>query len=256
MEQTEDCKLKNGQETPFDFIETCDTEMLSTVLQQENPLIISLLLGSLSSHKAAAVLQALPDSIQLPVIEDLACGSWESADVLELIAADIRKKIEQHTEVPYIELGGIAFLRKIANGGDFLFGSPMPAENMLGCLKDTAPAAYAALQEHVLLFEDIAQLDDSSIQKLMREVNSWELARALKTASPALMGKIQRNMSARAFAMLKEEMDYMRPITMSDVREAEQRIIWILRHLIEEGSIVLPHKRKENLSTIKENDIG
>ncbi|MGP1576191.1 MAG: FliG C-terminal domain-containing protein [Treponema sp.] len=118
------------------------------------------------------------------------------------------------------------------------------------------PAAYAALQEHVLLFEDIAQLDDSSIQKLMREVNSWELARALKTASPALMGKIQRNMSARAFAMLKEEMDYMRPITMSDVREAEQRIIWILRHLIEEGSIVLPHKRKENLSTIKENDIG
>lgn len=81
MEQTEDCKLKGGQETPFDFIEKCETETLCTVLQQEDPLIISLLLGCLSSHKAAALLQAFPDTIRLPVIQDLARGYWESEDV-------------------------------------------------------------------------------------------------------------------------------------------------------------------------------
>lgn len=158
----------------------------------------------------------------------------------ERIAADIRKKIEQRDKPPYIELGGTAFLRKIIETG----GSEY-TETMLAFLKDTNPPVYEALKEHVFFFEDLAQLDDSSIRKLMREICSMELAQALKTAPPAVHEKIFRNMSERAGAMLREEMDFMPPITMRDVRESQQHIMRIFHHLVEYGDIVLPQKNKE-----------
>lgn len=244
MEQTEVSALKHKNETPFDGIEKCGTETLCTVLQHEDLLVISLLVGSLSFHKAAALLQALPDAIRLPVIQDLARGHWESEDVLELIAADIQKKIAQRDKPPYIELGGTAFLRKIIEHG----GSEY-TETMLAFLKDSNPSAYEALKEHVFLFEDLAQLDDSSIQKLLREVCSTELERALKTAPPAVQEKIERNLSERAAAMLRDEMACMPPITMREVRESRQKIIRIFHYLVEYGDIVLPQKHKDNLST-------
>ena len=235
MGQIEEQKIKNGQENPFDFIESCDTAALCRVLEQESPLMISLLLGSLSLHKAAAVLQELPESLWLPVIEDLAEGNWESADTVECLAADIRNKIEQHAQAPYLKLGGIDFLEKVMeNANDIL------TEDMLTLLRETNLHAYTTLRKNIFLFEDMLQLDDRSIKKLLPEVNMWELARALKTASPALQEKIERNMSARAGAMLREEMEFMHPISSGDVRESQQRIVWTLRHLADGGEVVLP----------------
>ena len=235
MGQIEEQKMKNGQENPFDFIESCDTVALCRVLEQESPLMISLLLGSLSLHKAAAVLQELPESLWLPVIEDLAEGNWESADTVECLAADIQNKIEQHAQAPYLKLGGIDFLEKVMeNANDIL------TEDMLTLLQETDLPAYTALKKHIFLFEDMLQLDDRSIKKLLSEVNMWELARALKTASPALQAKIEGNMSARAGAMLREEMEFMHPISSRDVREAQQKIVWTLRRLADGGEVVLP----------------
>ena len=235
MGQIEEQKMKNGQENPFDFIESCDTAALCRVLEQEDPLMISLLLGSLSLHKAAAVLQELPERLWLPVIEDLAEGNWESADTVECLAADIRNKIEQHAQAPYLKLGGIDFLEKVMESA-----SDILAEDMLTLLRETNPPAYTALKKHIFLFEDMLQLDDRSIKKLLPEVNMWELARALKTASPALQEKMERNMSARAGAMLREEMEFMHPISSRDVRESQQRIVWTLRRLADGGEVVLP----------------
>ena len=235
MGQIEEQKMKNGQENPFDFIESCDTVALCRVLEQESPLMISLLLGSLSLHKAAAVLQELPESLWLPVIEDLAEGNWESADTVECLAADIRNKIEQHTHAPSLKLGGIDFLEKVMeNANDIL------TEDMLTLLRETNLHAYTALRKNIFLFEDMLQLDDRSIKKLLPEVNMWELARALKTASLALQEKMGRNMSARAGAMLREEMEFMHPISSRDVREAQQKIVWTLRRLADGGEVVLP----------------
>ena len=234
MAQTEEREVKNGQATPFDCIESCDTAALCRVLEQEDPLIISLLLGSLSLHKAAAVLQELPERLWLPVIEDLAQGNWESADTAECLAADIRNKIEQHTHAPSLKLGGIDFLEKVMESANDIL-----TEDMLTLLQETNLPAYTALKKHIFLFEDMLQLDDRSIKKLLSEVNMWELARALKTASPALQAKIEGNMSARAVAMLREEMECMRPIRIWEIRAAQQMIVGLFRYLAHYGEVVL-----------------
>ena len=137
MGQIEERKMKNGQENPFDFIERCDTAALCRVLEQEDPLMISLLLGSLSLHKAAAVLQELPERLWLPVIEDLAQGNWESADMVECLAADMQNKIEQHTQVPYTELGSIDFIEKFITSLSPGEISDSPLDSMLNVLMDT-----------------------------------------------------------------------------------------------------------------------
>ena len=241
MGQIKERKMKNGHENPFDFIESCDTAALCRVLEQEDPLMISLLLGSLSLHKAAAVLQELPERLWLPVIEDLAQDNWESTDTAECLAADIRNKIEQHTQVPYTELGGIHFVERFIGmrGSPFETNVSLLESNILTLLREINLPAYTALKKHIFLFEDMLQLDDRSIKKLLAEVNMWELARALKTASPALQAKIERNMSARAVAMLREEMECMRPIRIWEIRAAQQMIVGLFRYLAHYGEIVL-----------------
>ena len=234
MAQIEEQKMKNGQENPFDFIESCDTAALCRVLEQEDPLMISLLLGSLSLHKAAAVLQELPERLWLPVIESLAQGNWESADTAECLAADIRNKIEQHTHAPSLKLGGIDFLEKVMESANDIL-----TEDMLTLLREINLPAYTALKKHIFLFEDIVKLDDLSIQKMLRETYMEDLTRALKTASPALQAKIEGNMSARAVAMLREEMECMRPIRIWEIRAAQQMIVGLFRYLAHYGEVVL-----------------
>ena len=241
MAQTEEQKMKNGHENPFDFIESCDTAALCRVLEQEDPLMISLLLGSLSLHKAAAVLQELPERLWLPVIEDLAEGNWESADTVECLAADIQNKIEQHTQAPYTELGGIHFVERFIGmrGSPFETNVSLLESNILTLLREINPTAYTALRKNIFLFEDIVTLDDLSIQKMLREICYEDLARALKTASPALQAKIEGNMSARAVAMLREEMECMRPIRIWEIRAAQQMIVGLFRYLAHYGEVVL-----------------
>lgn len=241
--QTEEKGVYSGEEhidrlntgTPFDFITNCDRATLCAVLEQENPLIISRVIGSLPLYKASDLLQRLPDSVLLPVINDLVRGNWESADVLERIAADIRNKIEPHAEVPYIDFGGIDFLEQVIGNTDKRF-----TEKMLTLLAEIDHEAYTAIIERIFFFEDIVQLDDRSIQKLLPKIDTLELAQALKTASPALQEKIERNMSKRAATTLREDMEFMGPISIRSVRESRQKILELLRHFIENGDIVLP----------------
>lgn len=223
-----------------DFIENCDTETLCAVLQQEDPLIIPLLIGTLSLHKAAELLQMLPDSVRLPVIEYLAQGDFESADAVECIAEHIRNEIKQHTQVPYIELGGIDFLEKIIGNADRLF-----TKNMLTFLTETDHAAYTALRERIFLFEDIALLHNHSIIKLLREIDKEDFLRAFSVPCPAIQEKMERNMSKEAAAALKEELDYMGPVPIQEVRASRQKIIEQLRQLVERGEIVLQYTDAE-----------
>lgn len=264
-------RLNTG--TPFDFITNCDraelrelleqncdtavleqtfdTATLCAVLEQENPLIISRVIGSLPLYKASDLLQRLPDSVLLPVIDDLVRGNWESADVLERIAADIRNKIEPHAEVPYIDFGGIDFLEKVIGNTDKRF-----TEKMLTFLAEIDHEAYTAIRERIFFFEDIVQLDDRSIQKLLPKIATFELAQALKTASPALQEKIERNMSKRVAARLREEMAFMGPRSIRSVRVERQKILERLRHFIENGDIVLPQTASKKTIDIEGINIG
>ena len=227
---------KNEQETPFDFIEQCDTKTLCAVLQQEDPLIIPPLLRNMSLPKAAELLQMLPDRIRFQVIENLVQGNKEAEDEAEHIAADIRNKIELYMIAPYSsELDGVDFLEKMIGLTDSQF-----TENVLSFLEKTNYEAYTALRERIFFFEDIALLHNHSIIKLLREIDKEDFLRAFSVPCPAVQEKMERNMSARAGAMLREEMEFMHPISSRDVRESQQRIVWTLHRLADGGEVVLP----------------
>ena len=232
---------KNEQETPFDFIEQCDTKTLCAVLQQEDPLIIPPLLRNMSLPKAAELLQMLPDRIRFQVIENLVQENKEAEDEAEHIAADIRNKIELYMIAPYSsELDGIDFLEKMIGLTDSLF-----TENVLSFLEKTNYEAYTALRERIFLFEDIALLHNHSIIKLLREIDKEDFLRAFSVPCPAVQEKMERNMSKEAAATVKEELDYMGPVPIQEVRESRQKIIEQLRQLVERGEIVLQYTDAE-----------
>ena len=232
---------KNEQETPFDFIEQCDTKTLCAVLQQEDPLIIPPLLRNVSLPKAAELLQMLPDRIRFQVIENLVQGNKESEDEAEHIAADIRHKIELYMIAPYSsELDGVDFLEKMIGLTDSLF-----TENVLSFLEKTNYEAYTALRERIFLFEDIALLHNHSIIKLLREIDKEDFLRAFSVPCPAVQEKMECNMSKEAAAAVKEELDYMGPVPIQEVRASRQKIIEQLRQLVERGEIVLQYTDAE-----------
>ena len=231
---------KNEQETPFDFIEQCDTKTLCAVLQQEDPLIIPPLLRNMSLPKAAELLQMLPDRIRFQIIENLVQGNKEAEDEAEHIAADIRNKIELYMIAPYSsELDGVDFLEKMIGLTDSQF-----TENVLSFLEKTNYEAYTALRERIFFFEDIALLHNHSIIKLLREIDKEDFLRAFSVPCPAVQEKMERNMSKGA-AAVKEELDYMGPVPIQEVRASQQKIIEQLRQLVERGEIVLQYTDAE-----------
>ena len=91
----------------------------------------------------------------------------------------------------------------------------------------------------MFVFEDIVTLDDRSIQKVLREVDTKDLALALKTASEDVAGRIYRNMSKRAADMLKEDIEFMGPVRLRDIEEAQQKVVATIRRLEEAGEIII-----------------
>jgi len=118
---------------------------------------------------------------------------------------------------------------------------------ILDALKNSEPKLAKEIMKNMIVFEDIVMLDDRSIQKVMREVDSYELAKALKSVDIEVQDKIFRNMSKRAAGMLKEDMEYMGPIRLKDVEEAQMKIISIIQHLEATGEIVIARSGEEEL---------
>jgi len=118
-------------------------------------------------------------------------------------------------------------------------------------MEDEDPELAEEILKRMFVFEDIVMLDDRAIQKVMREVDSQELAKALKGADAEVQNKIFKNMSKRAASMLKEDMEYMGPVKLSDVESAQSKIISIIRHLEDTGEIILARSSEDVLVDAK-----
>jgi flagellar motor switch protein FliG len=114
-------------------------------------------------------------------------------------------------------------------------------------LEEDDPELAEEIKKRMFVFEDIVLLDDRAIQKVLREVDTAELAKALKAVDSEVQDKIYRNMSKRAATLLKEDMDYMGPIRLKDVEEAQQKIVSIIRKLEEQGEIVVARAGEEEM---------
>jgi flagellar motor switch protein FliG len=230
------------QVRPFDFIRRTDPTHLLNFIQQEHPQTIALILAYLEPAKASIILQNLPNEVQSDVARRIATMDRTSPEVLREVERVLEKKLSTLSSEDYSAAGGVESIVEILNLVD-----RASEKQIIEQLEDENPELAEEINKRMFVFEDIVMLDDRSIQKVMREVDSQELAKALKSVDTEVQDKIFRNMSKRAAGMLKEDMEYMGPVRLKDVEEAQQKIVSIIRHLEDTGEIVIARAGEDEL---------
>ncbi|HNO26824.1 MAG TPA: FliG C-terminal domain-containing protein, partial [Leptospiraceae bacterium] len=120
-------------------------------------------------------------------------------------------------------------------------------KTIIEALEEEDPELAEEIKKRMFVFEDIVLLDDRAIQKVMREVDNTDLAKALKSVDAEVQEKIFKNMSKRAASLLREDMDFMGPVRLKDVEDAQQKIVNIIRKLEEQGEIVVARSAEDEL---------
>lgn len=230
------------QVRPFDFIRRTDPAHLLNFIQQEHPQTIALILAYLEPNKSSIILQNLPHEVQSDVARRIATMDRTSPEVLREVERVLEKKLSTLSSEDYTTAGGVESIVEILNLVD-----RASEKQIIEALEDEDPELAEEIKKRMFVFEDIVMLDDRAIQKVMREVDSQELAKALKSVDTEVQDKIFRNMSKRAAGMLKEDMEYMGPVRLKDVEEAQQKIVSIIRHLEDTGEIVVARSGEDEL---------
>ena len=230
------------QVRPFDFIRRTDPSHLLNFIQSEHPQTIALILSYLEPQKASQILSSLPHEIQADVAKRIATMDRTSPDVLREVERVLERKLSTLASEDYTSAGGIDAIVEILNMVD-----RGTEKTIIESLEDDDPELAEEIKKRMFVFEDIVLLDDRSIQKLLREVDQQELAKALKAVDTEVQDKIFRNMSKRAASLLKEDMEFMGPIRLKDVEEAQQKIVNIIRKLEEAGEIVVARAGEDEL---------
>jgi flagellar motor switch protein FliG len=230
------------QVRPFDFIRRTDPTHLLNFIQQEHPQTIALILAYLEPIKASIILKGLPHEIQSDVARRIATMDRTSPEVLREVERVLEKKLSTLSSEDYTAAGGVQSIVEILNLVD------RSSEKMIiEALEDEDPELAEDIKKRMFVFEDIVLLDDRAIQKVLREVDQQELAKALKAVDTEVQDKIFKNMSKRAANMLKEDMEFMGLIRLKDVEEAQQKIVAIIRHLEDNGDIVIARSGEDEM---------
>ncbi|MBT1247173.1 MULTISPECIES: flagellar motor switch protein FliG [unclassified Thermosipho (in: thermotogales)] len=234
--------VSNLQVKPFEFMKLADPMQVVNFLQSEHPQTIALVLSFLEPPLAAKVLSALPENIQAEVIKRIALLERASPDVVREIEKNLEKKFSGIGMQTLSQVGGVDTAAEIINNID-----RATEKSIMEKLGYESPELAEEIRRRLFVFEDLLKLDDRSVQLVLREVDTRDLAVALKGASEELKEKIFNNMSKRAAQLLKDELEFMGPVRVKDVEEAQQKIINIVRRLEEAGEIVIARGGGEEL---------
>ena len=232
------------QVRPFDFIRRTDPAHLLNFIQQEHPQTIALVLAYLEPNNAATILQNLPENLQADVSRRLATMDRTSPDVLREVEHVLEKKLSTLSSEDYTAAGGVEAIVDILNNVD-----RSSEKSIIETLEEEDPDLAEEIKKRMFVFEDIVMLDDRAIQKVMRDVDGQDLAKALKSVDAEVQDKIFRNMSKRAAGMLKDDMEFMGPVRLKDVEDAQQKIVAIIRRLEDSGDIVIARSGEDELVT-------
>lgn len=222
------------QRKPFSFLQRAESENLLTFIQDEHPQTIALIVCHLPHHKAAEIIGGLPMQKQLEVIKRVANMDQTNPDVIREVEKGLESRLSSMLMQSMEKAGGVPTVAEILNLAD-----RATEKSILEGLEAEDPDLVEQIRRLMFVFEDIKMVNDKGIQAVLKEVDNHELALALKTASEELKNKIFGNMSERASSMIKEDMQYMGPVKVSDVEGAQQRIVDIVRRLEESGDVVI-----------------
>lgn len=230
------------QVRPFDFVRRQDPAQLLNFIQNEHPQTIALILSYLDPQKAATILSSLPNTIQPDVSRRIAKMDRTSPEVLREVERVLERKLSTLSNEDYTSAGGIEAIVEILNNVD-----RGTEKAIIEALEENDPELAEEIKKKMFVFEDIVLLDDKAIQKVLRELDNQDLAKALKNVDQEVQEKIFKNMSKRAASLLREDMEFLGPIRLKDVEEAQQKIVNIIRKLEEEGEIVVARAGEDEL---------
>ena len=226
--------MENKKGMPGEFLRKCDPRMLANVLRGEHPQTIALVLSTLGTKKAGEAITAIPERVQGEVVMRMANLAKVDTKILEDIELVLKEQLEATGAVEGKQLGGVEVVASIFNQMDRSLEA-----DLLGRIEEQDPELAERIRNLMFTFEDLAQLDDRSTQILLKEVSSEDISVALKGASDVMKEKIFANMSERAAAMLREDLEAMGPVRLSDVEKAQVKIAMVAKKLEGEGKIVL-----------------
>lgn len=222
------------QVRPFDFIRKADPSQLMNFLQNENSQTIALIMTYLDAEQSALLLSSLPPEKQVDIAKRVATMYRTSPDVIIEIEKILERELASVVTENYTNIGGIQAVVDILNSVD-----RSTEKNIIEALETDDPELAEEIRRRMFVFEDILNLDNRAIQRTLRDIDNQDLILALKGASEAVKKKILENMSKRQAEMVSEDMEYMGPVRLRDVEEAQQKIVNIIRKLEDAGEIVI-----------------
>lgn len=222
------------QVRPFEFIRKTDAGQLLNFIQEEHNQTIALILSYLNPAQASLVLAALPQEKQADVAKRIAQMDRTSPDVIKDVENVLERKLSSLVTQDYTLVGGVDAIVQILNSVD-----RSTEKHIMETLEIEDTELAEEIKKKMFVFEDILSLDDRSIQRILREVENNELAIALKGSGEEVQNVIFNNLSKRLATMIREDMEYMGPVRLKDVEEAQQKIVNIIRKLEDAGEIVI-----------------
>lgn len=222
------------QVKPFEFIRKTEASQLLNFIQDEHPQTIALILSYLNPGQAALIISALPPDRQADVAKRIALMDRTSPDVIKDVEKILESKLASLVNQDYTIIGGVDSIVEILNTVD-----RSTEKHIMEILEMDEPELADEIRKKMFVFEDVLLLDDRAIQRVLREVDNNDLAIALKGANEEVQNAIFHNLSSRLATMIREDMEFMGPVRMKDVEEAQQKIVNIIRRLEDSAEIVI-----------------
>lgn len=222
------------QVRPFDFARKADPAQILNFIQNEHPQTIALILSYLDSTQAGQILSELPQEMQADVARRIAVMDSTSPEIINEVEQILERKLSSTVTQDYTQTGGVEAVVEVLNGVD-----RATERTILDALEIQDPELAEEIKKRMFVFEDIVTLDNRAIQRVIRDCENEDLMLSLKVSSDEVKNIVYKNMSTRMVETFKDEMEYMGPVRLRDVEEAQSRIVAIIRRLEEAGEIVV-----------------
>ncbi|MBN9503580.1 MAG: flagellar motor switch protein FliG [Armatimonadetes bacterium 55-13] len=230
------------QVVPFEFLKKADPSQVLSFIQDEHPQTIALILAYMPINNAALIISKLSSELRADVAGRIAMMEQTPPEVIRRVEQVLEKKVSSLISQEMTQAGGPKALVDLLNRVD-----RSTERLIMDSLSESNPELADTVKNMMFVFEDVVHLDDRAIQAIMKEVDMKELATALKGTAQEVQEKIFKNMSERAVAMLKEDMEFMGPVRLRVVEESQQKVVGIIRKLEETGEVVIGRSGEEDI---------
>lgn len=222
------------QEIPFEFIKEADPAQICTFIQNEHPQTIALILAHLESDTAATILSSLPESMRAEVVIRIATMDRTAPEVVKEVERTLERKLASMFTEGFTFAGGVKDIAEVLNHVD-----RSTEKSIFTDLEERDPELVDEIKKLMFVFDDIVFVNDAGIQKALRDIDNRDLSLALKMADDEVKAKVFQNLSTRARDSIEEDMEFMGPVRVAQVEEAQQKIVAVLRRLEEADELII-----------------